>query len=97
MKKTLFFVLFLSVIPGRMVPAQEIREYVVRKTGTPLVIDGVMDEAVWEKTTTTEYFVEQGHGDSVPHPTRAFLTATGPPWTKTPISATKLQEIREDP
>ena len=73
MKKTLFFVLFLSVIPGRMVPAQEIREYVVRKTGTPLVIDGVMDETVWEKTATTEYFVEQEHGDSVPHPTRAKL------------------------
>ncbi len=73
MKKIVFFLLFLSLAAGRQVSGQEIREYEVKRTGTPLVIDGVLDEPAWEKTATTEYFVEQEHGDSVPHPTQARL------------------------
>jgi hypothetical protein len=73
MKKIFFFLLLLLPGTGRRATGQEIREYVVKRTETPLVIDGMMDEQAWAEAATTEYFVEQESGDSVPHPTQARL------------------------
>ena len=72
MKKA-FFLGVLCIGAMQMVTAQEIREYTVKRTNTPPVIDGILDEKAWESAPATQYFVEQEHGDSVPHATRAKM------------------------
>ncbi len=51
----------------------QIREYTVKKTDTPIVIDGILDEAQWKHALLTEPFVTQESGASVVVKTQAKL------------------------
>jgi hypothetical protein len=73
MKKTIFLLFLLIAGAGQVSTAQDILEYTVKRTDTALVIDGILDETVWAEVAPTEYFVEQEHGDSVPHATQAKM------------------------
>ena len=51
--------------------SQEIREYTVKRTGTPLTIDGQLTEPEWEAAVLTEPFVKQQDGSAMTWNTRA--------------------------
>ncbi|GEM_PF-1203972 len=74
--KNIFWFLFLGMIcfSVNIVVAQEdIKEYTVKRTVVPVVIDGILDEDSWQAAPLTTSFVEQQHGDSVPHNTQAKM------------------------
>ncbi len=74
MKKIIGMVLcILSFFHGNLSKAQELKEYTVKKTDTPVVIDGVLDEAQWKSAALTSPFVQQENGDSVPNCTQAKM------------------------
>ena len=50
-----------------------IKEYVVKKTAEPLIIDGVLDEKQWQNVDFTDIFVNQETGNNVKWGTKAKL------------------------
>ena len=72
----LYVIIVLSVLLTTLcgsVFAEDVREYVVKRSGTDVVIDGVLDEICWEKASFTETFVFYTDGAEPKYKTKAQM------------------------
>ena len=62
----------LLLISGLLITTSyaQIREYTVKKTDVPIVIDGILDEPQWQNALLTEQFVNPADGSDVKIKTR---------------------------
>ena len=65
--------LFLIVVGAFSLDAQELHSYVIKKTASPMVIDGRLTEPDWVKAPLTEKFVIYTDGSAPIFPTQAKM------------------------
>lgn len=73
MKRFTGIILLAALFVSSMAAAQTIKEYTVKRTDTPITIDGNLDEAVWQAAQPTDAFVIYTDGSTPTHLTHAKL------------------------